>query len=52
MIFLYYWYMKHGEKIGLKYTQGTKQQNLSTEIIADISIIIPSLQEQEKYQIY
>ena len=35
--FLYSWYKKHGNIIGIKYAQGTKQQNLSYDILEKIS---------------
>lgn len=46
--YLYYWYEKYGEIIGTKYAQGTKQQNLSTNLVGDLNIKMPLLQEQEK----
>ncbi|AUO15658.1 restriction endonuclease subunit S [Clostridium taeniosporum] len=46
--FLYYWYIKHGEKIGIKYAQGTKQQNLNSDLVGDIKITIPYKEEQQK----
>ena len=46
--FLYSWYKKHGNIIGIKYAQGTKQQNLCYEIIEKFKIQYPSLKEQEK----
>ena len=53
--FLYSWYMKHGNTIGLRYAQGTKQQNLSYDIIERFKISYPrirtsypSLNEQRK----
>ena len=46
--FLYSWYKKHGNIIGIKYAQGTKQQNLSYDIIEKFNISYPSLEEQEK----
>lgn len=46
--FLYSWYKKHGNVIGIKYAQGTKQQNLSYDIIERLTIHHPSLEEQEK----
>ena len=46
--FLYSWYKRHGNSIGIKYAQGTKQQNLSYEIIERLKIHFPSHQEQEK----
>ena len=46
--FLYSWYKKHGNKIGIRYAQGTKQQNLSYDIIEKFPIIYPSIEEQGK----
>ena len=46
--FLYSWYKKHGNVIGIRYAQGTKQQNLSYDIIEKIKIAYPTFQEQEK----
>ena len=45
--FLYYWYKKHGEIIGLKYAQGTKQQNLCSEIVENFDISFPIIKEQQ-----
>ena len=46
--FLYSWYKKHGNIIGLRYAQGTKQQNLSYDIIEKFKIAYPKPQEQQK----
>lgn len=46
--FLYYWYMLYGDFIGLKYTQGTKQQSLNNKIVEDLEFAYPSLKEQQK----
>lgn len=46
--FLYSWYKKHGNVIGIRYAQGTKQQNLSYDIIEKFKIAYPKFQEQEK----
>ena len=46
--FLYSWYKKHGNVIGTKYAQGTKQQNLSYDIIEKFKIHFPTVQEQDK----
>ena len=46
--FLYSWYKKHGNVIGLRYAQGTKQQNLSYDILEKFKISYPSLKEQDK----
>ena len=46
--FLYYWYLNNGEIIGLRYAQGTKQQNLSTDIVGAFPICFPDLQEQRR----
>ena len=46
--FLYSWYMKHGNVIGLRYAQGTKQQNLSYDIIEKFKLHYPHPIEQNK----
>ena len=46
--FLYSWYKKHGNVIGIRYAQGTKQQNLSYDIIGKFKIAYPTFLEQEK----
>ena len=46
--FLYSWYKKHGNVIGIRYAQGTKQQNLCYDIIEKFKIAYPTFQEQEK----
>ena len=46
--FLYSWYKKHGNVIGIRYAQGTKQQNLSYDILEKFKIAYPNTQEQEK----
>ena len=48
--FLYSWYKKHGNLIGLKYAQGTKQQNLSYDIISQFKISYPFITEQKKLE--
>ena len=48
--FLYSWYKKHGNLIGFKYAQGTKQQNLSYDIISQFRISYPSITEQKKLE--
>ena len=50
--FLYSWYMKHGNTIGLRYAQGTKQQNLSYDIIEKFRITYPSKAEQQKLEYF
>ena len=45
--YFYYWYLQNGQTIGMRYAQGTKQQNLSTDLIGNLSIEIPSLPEQK-----
>ena len=50
--FLYSWYMKHGNTIGLRYAQGTKQQNLSYDIIEKFRISYPSEAEQQKLEYF
>lgn len=46
--YLYHWYRLYGDYIGLKYTQGTKQQSLNNKIVAGLEIPVPKLEEQEK----
>lgn len=46
--FFYYWYILNGPRIGHRYAQGTKQQNLSTEIVGTLQICYPPLPEQRK----
>ena len=46
--FLYSWYKKHGNIIGIKYAQGTKQQNLIYDIIERFNISYPCMEEQKK----
>jgi len=46
--FLYSWYKKHGQVIGIKYAQGTKQQNLSYDILLGFEIAYPPKIEQAK----
>lgn len=46
--FFYYWYLNNGQVIGLRYAQGTKQQNLSTDIVGAFPICFPSQGEQRK----
>jgi type I restriction enzyme S subunit len=48
--FLYCWYKKHGDIIGLKYAQGTKQQNLGSDIINNFRVDYPSINEQKKLE--
>ena len=50
--FLFSWYMKHGNTIGLRYAQGTKQQNLSYDIIKKFKITYPSKAEQQKLEYF
>ncbi|WP_283703647.1 restriction endonuclease subunit S [Clostridium perfringens] len=46
--YLYQWYRFYGDYIGLKYTQGTKQQSLNNKIVGNLEIPVPKLKEQEK----
>ena len=46
--FLYSWYKKHGNVISIRYAQGTKQQNLSYDILEKFMIAYPNTKEQEK----
>lgn len=46
--FFYYWYLNNGQVIGLRYAQGTKQQNLSADIVGAFPICFPSQGEQQR----
>lgn len=46
--FFYYWYLNHGQVIGLRYAQGTKQQNLNTDIVGSFPIYFPGQEEQQR----
>ena len=46
--FFYYWYLQNGPLIGIRFAQGTKQQNLSSEIIGSLHIFFPPLAEQRQ----
>ena len=46
--FFYYWYQFNGNTIGLRYAQGTKQQNLSSDIVEKLNVSVPPLPEQQK----
>ncbi|WP_455080032.1 restriction endonuclease subunit S [Prevotella melaninogenica] len=50
--FLYSWYKKHGNVIGVKYAQGTKQQNLSYDILEKFKISYPNVKEQDKLNLF
>ena len=50
--FLYSWYKKHGNVIGVKYAQGTKQQNLSYDILEKFKISYPNAKEQDKLNLF
>lgn len=46
--FLFQWYRKSSEEIGVRYTQGTKQQSFNYDIIKKLLIVIPTIEEQQK----
>lgn len=46
--FLFQWYRKVGEQYGIQYTQGTKQQSYNAEIIKELDICLPVVEEQNK----
>lgn len=46
--YFYYWYIFNGQNIGRRYAQGTKQQNLSSEILSSFPICLPPMAEQRK----
>jgi len=47
-MFLFYFYLYFGEKIIFSIAQGTKQQNLYSDTVKKVNLIIPPLKEQEK----
>jgi type I restriction enzyme S subunit len=50
--FLFQWYRRFSEEIGIKYTQGTKQQSFNIAIIKNLEITLPKIEEQEKVSNY
>lgn len=46
--FLYGWYKHNGNYIGTHFAQGTKQQNLKSEIINELSVCYPTVEEQKQ----
>lgn len=44
--FLFQWYKSVGDAYGLRYTQGTKQQNYNAETLGKLGIALPSIEEQ------
>ena len=46
--FMYYWYKNNGEWIGRKIAQGTKQQNLTSELVKPLIVKYPQIAEQNK----
>jgi len=47
-LFLFYFYLCFGEKIIFSIAQGTKQQNLYSETVKKVTLLIPPLKEQQK----
>ena len=46
--YFYCWYAKNGDWIGRKVAQGTKQQNLTSELLGNVKINYPTKSEQMK----
>ena len=46
--FLFQWYKSVGNSYGLRYTQGTKQQNYNAETLGKLDIALPKIDEQRK----
>ena len=46
--FLFYWYRCFGREICKRYAHGTKQLHLNIDLMSDIEIQLPSLNEQNK----
>lgn len=47
-VFLFYFYLYFGEKIVFSIAQGTKQQNLYSDTVKKVTLLVPPLEEQEK----
>jgi type I restriction enzyme S subunit len=45
--FLFQWYRAHSEDLGIRLTQGTKQQSYNASIIKGIELYLPSIKEQK-----
>lgn len=45
--FLFQWYRAHSEVLGIRLTQGTKQQSYNASIIKGIELYLPSIEEQK-----
>lgn len=45
--FLFHWYRHSSEDIGIKLTQGTKQQSFNADIIKKIKLCLPKVKEQK-----
>lgn len=46
--FMYYVYKKEAHILGTRYAQGTKQQNLSSDLLSSYKLLYPSKEEQLK----
>lgn len=45
--FLFQWYKMVGDDYGTRFTQGTKQQSYNAEIIKNLEITLPTIEEQK-----
>lgn len=46
--FLFYWYRHFGKSICKRYAHGTKQLHLNFDLMSNLEIVLPSLEEQSK----
>ena len=46
--YLFQWYRMIGEEYGIRFTQGTKQQSYNAEIIKELAIVLPKVDEQKR----
>lgn len=44
--YFYYWYLFNGYTIGAKYAQGSKQQNLNSDLMSSLMMLCPPFSEQ------
>ena len=45
--YFYYWYLFNGYAIGAKYAQGSKQQNINSDLMSSLIMLCPPFHEQQ-----
>ena len=46
--YLFYFYVKNGDELAIKFCQGTKQQSYTASIVKKLPIVLPTYPEQER----